>query len=82
LSTKQTNWLDGLRKSTASQMIVLSRERLAEAELVILSARAVRAQLLDTTSSELAPNTKADGGRHSEEGSRGGRKLHPPKREI
>ena len=63
-------------------MIVLSRERLAEAELVILIARAVRAQLLDTTSSELAPNTKADDGRHSEQGSRGGRKLHPPKREI
>ena len=55
---------------------------IAEAELISLSARAVRAQLLDTTSSELAPNTKADDGRHSEQGSRGGRKLHPPKREI
>jgi len=45
---------------------------IAEAELIILSARAVRAQLLDTTSSELAPDTKADDGRHSEQGSRGG----------
>ena len=44
---------------------------IAEAELIILSARAVRAQLLDTTSSELA-DTKADDGRHSEQGSRGG----------
>jgi hypothetical protein len=35
-----------------------------------LSARAVRAQLLDTTSSELAPNTAADDRRH--EGFRGG----------
>ena len=46
---------------------------IAEAELIILSARAVRAQLLDTTSSELAPDTKAADGRHSEEGSRGGK---------
>src|SRR5262249_329031 len=45
---------------------------IAEAELIILSARAVRAQLLDTTSSELAPDTKADDGRHSEQGSLGG----------
>jgi hypothetical protein len=43
---------------------------IAEAELIILSARAARAQLLDTTSSELAPNTAADDRRH--EGSRGG----------
>ena len=42
---------------------------IAEAELIILNARAVRAQLLDTTSSELAPDTKADDGRHPEEGS-------------
>src|SRR5262249_33804319 len=46
---------------------------IAEAELIILSARAVRAQLLDTASSELAPDTKAADGRHSEEGSRGGK---------
>ena len=45
---------------------------IAEAELIILGARAVRAQLLDTTSSELAPDTKADDRRHSEQGSRGG----------
>ena len=41
---------------------------IAEAELIILSARAVRVQLLDTTSSELALDTKADNGRHSERG--------------
>jgi hypothetical protein len=46
---------------------------IAEAELIILTARAVRAQLLDTTSSELAPDIKADDGGHSEEGSRGGK---------
>src|SRR5215831_7085762 len=44
---------------------------IAEAELIILSARAVRAQLLDTTSSEPAPDTKADDGRHSEFSRRG-----------
>src|SRR5262245_55328020 len=43
---------------------------IAEAELIILSARAARAQLLDTISSELAPNTAADDRR--QEGSRGG----------
>jgi hypothetical protein len=42
---------------------------IAEAELIILSARAVRAQFLDITSAELAPNTAADGRRH--QGSRG-----------
>jgi hypothetical protein len=47
-----------------------------------LSARAVRAQLLDTTSSELAPDTKADDGRHSEEGSRGGKVASAEDRDL
>jgi hypothetical protein len=47
-----------------------------------LSARAVRAQLLDTTSSELAPDTKADDGRHSEEGSRGGEVASVEERDL
>ena len=55
---------------------------IAEAELIILSARAVRAQLLDTTSSELAPDTKADDGRHSEEGSRGGEVASVEERDL
>src|SRR6516164_3193920 len=55
---------------------------IAEAELIILSARAVRAQLLDTTSSELAPDTKADDGRHSEEGSRGGKVASAEERDL
>ena len=52
---------------------------IAEAELIILSARAARAQLLDTISSELASNTEADDRRQRAlaEG-----KLHPSKREI
>ena len=45
---------------------------IAEAELIILSARAVRAQLLDTTSSELA----------SEEGSRGGKVASAEERDL
>jgi hypothetical protein len=53
---------------------------IAEAELIILSARAVRAQLLDTTSSELAP--EADDGRHSEEGSRGGKVASAEERDL
>jgi len=55
---------------------------IAEAELIILSARAVRAQLLDTTSSEPAPDTKADDGRHSEEGSRGGEVASVEERDL
>ena len=55
---------------------------IAEADLIILSARAVRAQLLDTTSSELAPDTKADDGRHSEEGSRGGEVASVEERDL
>src|SRR5215472_14187431 len=55
---------------------------IAEAELIIVSARAVRAQLLDTTSSELAPDTKADDGRHSEEGSRGGKVASAEERDL
>ena len=55
---------------------------IAEADLIILSASAVRAQLLDTTSSEPAPDTKADDGRHSEEGSRGGEVASLEEREI
>ena len=55
---------------------------IAEAELIILSARAVRAQLLDTTLSELAPDTKADDGRHSEEGSRGGEVASVEERDL
>ena len=55
---------------------------IAEAELIILSARAVRVQLLDTTSSQHAPDTKADDGRHSEEGSRGGEVASVEERDL
>jgi hypothetical protein len=55
---------------------------IAEAELIILSARAVRAQLLDTTSSKPAPDTKAEDGRHSEEGSRGGEVASAEERDL
>ena len=55
---------------------------IAEAELIILSARAVRVQLLDTTSSELALDTKADDGRHSEEGSRRGEVASAEERDL
>jgi len=58
----------------------LESRTIAEAELIILSARAARAQLLDTTSSELAPNTAADDRRH--EGSRGGEVASVEERDL
>src|SRR5262249_43822306 len=53
---------------------------IAEAELIILGARAARAQLLDATSSELAPNTAPDGRRHK--GSRGGEVASVEERDL
>ena len=53
---------------------------IADAEQIILSARAARAQLLDITSSELATNTAADDRRH--EGVRGGEVASVEERDL
>src|SRR5262249_30511436 len=54
---------------------------IAEAELIILNARAVRVRLLDDTSSKVAPATASDG-RHSEQGSRAGEVASAEDRDL
>jgi hypothetical protein len=53
---------------------------MAEAELIILTARAARARLLDDTSSEVAPNT--DDGCHSEHGARAEKVASAEERDL
>ena len=55
---------------------------IAEAELIILSARAARAHLLDTAWSELAPNTTEDDGRRPEKGSCRGKAASAEERDL
>src|SRR5215470_3547532 len=55
---------------------------IAEAELIILNARAARVRLLDDTSSKVAPNPTANDGRHSEHDSRAGEVASPEETDL